>query len=173
VEVAVRVTNTGPVAGAEVVQVYVRDPKASVLRPPRELKAFRKVRLSPGSSETLTFTLTARDLSFWHPTLRRWVVEGGTFVIEVGASSRDIRVTATVEVAGESAALPLDSMSTVAEWLAHPVGGPLLRGAMAAAGVPETDDEMLRQIPLEVALSFAGGAVPPEDLANLVAAANA
>ena len=173
VEVSVRLTNTGSMAAAEVVQVYVRDPQASVLRPPRELKAFRKVRLEPGASETVRVTLGARDLSFWHPTLRRWVVEGGTFVIEVGASSRDIRGTATVEVAGESAALPLDSMSTVAEWLAHPVGGPLLRGAMAAAGVPETDDEMLRQIPLEVALSFAGGAVPPEDLAKLVAAANA
>ena len=173
VEVSVRVTNTGSMAAAEVVQVYVRDPQASVLRPPRELKAFRKVRLEPGASETVRVTLGARDLSFWHPTLRRWVVEGGTFIVEVGASSRDIRGTATVEVAGESAALPLDSMSTVAEWLAHPVGGPLLRGAMAAAGVPETDDEMLRQIPLQVALSFTSGAVPPEDLAKLVAAANA
>ncbi len=172
VEVSVRVTNTGDVAGAEVVQVYVRDPQASVLRPPRELKAFRKVRLSPGSSDTLTFTLGARDLSFWHPTLRRWILEGGTFVVEVGSSSRDIRGTATVEVAGESAALPLGPMSTVAEWLAHPVGGPLLRAAMAAAGVPETEDEMLRQIPLEVSASFTG-AVSPAELAKLVTAANA
>jgi beta-glucosidase len=173
VAVEVRVTNTGTVAGAEVVQVYVRDPQASVLRPPRELKGFRKVRLEPGESRTVELTLDARDLSYWHPTLRRWIVEAGTFVVEVGASSRDIRGTATVEVAGDSAALPLDSMSTVAEWLAHPVGGPLLRGAMGAAGVSETDEEMLRQIPLEVALSFAGGAVSPEEVAALVSAANA
>jgi beta-glucosidase len=173
VEVSVRVTNTGSVAGAEVVQVYVRDPQASVLRPPRELKAFRKVRLAPGESETVTVTLGARDLSYWHPVLRRWLLEGGAFVVEVGSSSRDIRATATVEVTGESAALPLDAMSTVAEWLAHPVGGPLLRSAMAAAAVPETEDEMLRQIPLQVALSFTGGAVPPDELARLVTAANA
>ena len=170
VAVSVRVTNTGDVAGAEVVQVYVRDPEASVVRPPRELKAFRKVRLAPGSSEVVTFTLTARDLSYWHPALRRWVVEGGQFVVEVGASSRDIRGTATVEVAGESVALPLDAMSTVAEWLAHPVGGPLLTQAAEAAGYPLSEDEMLRQIPLEVALTFAGGAVPPAALAQLVAA---
>ena len=173
VDVSVRITNTGAVAGAEVVQVYVRDPSASVVRPPRELKGFRKIRLAPGSSETVTFTLGARDLSYWHPVLRRWIVEGGNFVVEVGASSRDIRGTAGIDVEGESAALPLDSMSTVAEWLAHPVGGPLLRAAMAAAGVGETDDEMLRQIPLEVAISFAGGVVGPDDLAQLVAAANA
>lgn len=173
VDVSVRVTNTGTVAAAEVVQVYVRDPEASVLRPPRELKGFRKVRLAPGESATVTVTLGARDLAYWHPTARRWIVEGGTFVVEVGSSSRDIRGTASVEVAGESAALPLDAMSTVAEWLAHPVGGPLLRDAMAAAGVPETQEEMLRQIPLEVALSFAGGVIAPQAVAALVAAANA
>jgi len=173
VDVSVRVTNTGTVAAAEVVQVYVRDPEASVLRPPRELKGFRKVPLAPGESATVTVTLGARDLAYWHPTLRRWIVEGGTFVVEVGASSRDIRGTASVEVTGESAALPLDAMSTVAEWLAHPVGGPLLRDAMTAAGVPETQEEMLRQIPLEVALSFAGGVIAPQAVAALVAAANA
>ena len=172
VEVSVRVTNTGQVAGAEVVQVYVRDPQASVVRPPRELKGFRKVRLAPGESETVALTLTARDLSYWHPALRRWVVEGGTFVVEVGASSRDIRDTATLDVVGEHAALPLDSMSTVAEWLAHPVGGPLLTAALSGAGLPGAADPMLSQVPLAVAMSFTGAA-GPDELARLVAAANA
>lgn len=173
VEVSVRVTNTGEVAGAEVVQVYLRDPEASVARPPRELKAFRKVRLDPGGSTTVSVTLGERDLSYWHPVLRRWIVEGGQFVVEVGASSRDIRGSVTVEVAGESAALPLDRMSTIAEWLAHPAGGPMLTQLAEAAGYPLPDDEMLRQIPLEVALTFSGVSVPPEALAQLVAAANA
>ncbi len=119
----------------------------------------------------VTFTLGARDLAFWHPALRRWLVEGGEFVVEVGASSRDIRGSVTLDVAGESPALPLDVMSTVAEWLAHPVGGPLLTQAAQAAGYPLPDDEMNRQVPLEVALTFAGAAVPPEALAQLVAAA--
>ena len=91
VTVTATITNTGSVAGAEVVQVYVRDPQASVLRPTRELKAFAKVALEPGESREVTFALTGRDLSYWHPGLHRWVVEGGEFVVEVGASSRDIR----------------------------------------------------------------------------------
>lgn len=172
VEVSVRVTNTGPMAGAEVVQVYVRDPQASVLRPPRELRAFRKVRLEPGAAEVVTFGLTGRDLSYWHPGLRRWLVEGGAFVVEVGASSRDIRGSVTLEVVGESAALPLDPMSTVAEWLAHPVGGPMLTQLAQAGGFPLPDDEMLRQIPLEVALTFARIPVGHDELSRLVAAAN-
>ena len=173
VDVSVRVTNTGPVAGADVVQVYVRDPQASVLRPPRELRGFRKVRLAPGESEVVTFALTARDLSYWHPALRRWLVEGGEFVVEVGASSRDIRGSVSLTVAGESAALPLDAMSTVAEWLAHPVGGPLLTQVTERTGHPLPEDEMLRQIPLEVALSFSRAPVGHDELAKLVAAANA
>jgi len=95
VRVRVSVTNTGERAGAEVVQVYVGDPAAQVLRPERELKAFAKVDLDPGESRELTFDLTARDLSYWHPVLRRWVVEGGEFVVSVGGSSRDLRGSAT------------------------------------------------------------------------------
>ena len=86
VDVSVRVTNTGVREGAEVVQVYVRDPEASVQRPEKELRAFRKVRLAPGGSATVAFTLTARDLAYWHPLLRRWVVEGGAIGTEALAA---------------------------------------------------------------------------------------
>jgi beta-glucosidase len=172
VDVSVRVTNTGAAEGAEVVQVYVRDPEASVLRPARELRAFRKVRLAPGASQTVTFALGARDLAYWHPALRRWTVEGGTFVVEVGASSRDIRGEASVEVAGEPVAAPLTAMSTVEEWLAHPVGGPLLRARLAEAGVPVPDDETWQQVPLAVGLAWQIVPVPAEALDELVAQAN-
>ena len=135
VSVQVTVTNTGSVAGAEVVQVYVRDPEASVLRPTRELKAFAKVTLEPGESREVSFDLAARDLSYWHPGLHRWVVEGGEFVIEVGASSRDLRGSVSLDVEGEPLWGELTVMSTIEEWFAHPVGGPLLQAAL----VPPAD----------------------------------
>ena len=169
----VTVTNTGPVAGAEVVQVYVRDPLASVLRPTRELKAFRKVWLSPGESRTLSFELTRRDLSYWHTDLGRWVVEGGEFVIEVGASSRDIRGSVTLEVEGDPLWGDLTAMSTIAEWFAHPVGGPLMRGALTPpAGMPtmsESDQAMLAQMPAKVLVTFGMTDFTLTDLDTLVA----
>lgn len=125
-EVALAVTNTGPVAGKEVVQVYVGRPESSVARPVRELKAFTKVALEPGASEEVTLTLTERDLSYWSTRADCWVLEPGVFEVAVGASSRDLRLTAPVEVDGPRLALPLDRSSTLAEWLDHPVGHEVL-----------------------------------------------
>lgn len=176
VDVRTTVTNTGDRAGAEVVQVYVRDPEASVLRPARELKAFAKVALEPGEQRTVAFTLTGRDLAYWHPGLRRWAVEGGTFEVEVGASSRDVRGTATVEVVGEPLWGELTAWSTVEEWLAHPVGGPLLSEVLAGDDVPQLDEAtaaMLAQTPARVFASFGLAPLTVEDLDALVEKARA
>ncbi|MDM7830341.1 aryl-beta-d-glycosidase [Cellulomonas edaphi] len=157
VEVRVRVTNTGDRAGAEVVQVYVRDPEASVVRPVRELKGFAKVELEPGASQEVALTLDSRALAYWHPGLRRWVVEGGAFVIEVGASSRDIRGSVQLDVAGEPLWGPLEAMSTIAEWFAHPVGGPLLRATLvppAEVVVDETMQAMMLGMPAKTVADF-------------------
>ncbi|WP_034621421.1 glycoside hydrolase family 3 C-terminal domain-containing protein [Cellulomonas sp. URHE0023] len=169
----VTVTNTGSSAGAEVVQVYVRDPEASVLRPTRELKAFGKVSLAPGESRILTFELTRRDLSYWHCGLHRWVVEGGEFVIEVGASSRDIRGSVSIQVAGDPLWGELTAMSTIAEWLEHPVGGPLMQSALTVpADIPpmsEADQAMLAQMPAKVLVTFGMSSFTLADLDDLVA----
>ncbi len=90
--VSMSVKNTGSKAGAETVQVYVGDPAASVSRPVRELKGFTKVYLKPGQSRRLSFKLDHRALAFFHPEKKRWTVEPGEFVVEAGASSRDIRL---------------------------------------------------------------------------------
>src|SRR3954468_14254539 len=124
VDVSCRVTNTGERRGKEVAQLYVGDPAASVLRPPRELKGFTKVDLEPGESTTVSFHLGARDLSYWNGG---WVLEPGEFMLAVGASSRDLRLTTTVEVDGPPLRVPLNDMATLEEWLADPEGGPLLR----------------------------------------------
>ncbi|WP_315093128.1 glycoside hydrolase family 3 C-terminal domain-containing protein [uncultured Cellulomonas sp.] len=173
VTVTATITNTGSAAGAEVVQVYVRDPQASVLRPTRELKAFTKVALEPGESRAVSFTLGARDLSYWHPGLHRWVVEGGQFVIEVGASSRDLRGSVSLEIEGEPLWGELTPMSTIEEWLAHPVGGPLLQAALVPptdmGPLDETMEAMIQQMPAKVIADFGLSGFDRETLDTLVA----
>ncbi|MFI2364404.1 glycoside hydrolase family 3 C-terminal domain-containing protein [Promicromonospora sp. NPDC019610] len=172
VRVRVTVTNTGDRRGAEVVQVYVGDPEAQVQRPERELKAFGKVDLAPGESRELTFDLTGRDLAYWHPVLRRWVVEGGEFVISVGASSRDLRGAAGVVVDGEDVRMPLEPLSTVAEAMAHPVVGPRVQALVHGGAVAEDMLGMIGDMPLTVVADFGMGGFDRDGLAALLAEAN-
>jgi beta-glucosidase len=92
IDVQVTVKNTGKRAGAEVAQLYVGDPHASVDRPEKELKAFQRVDLAPGESRTIHFKLDRRALSFWSVGTHAWVAEPGRFDVLVGSSSRDIRL---------------------------------------------------------------------------------
>jgi beta-glucosidase len=98
VDVEVTVGNTGARAGSEVVQVYVSDPVATVRRPRRELKAFTRVRLAPGRSETVCLHLDRRAFAFFDPSRAEWVVEPGEFEVAIGVSSRDLRVSTTIEL---------------------------------------------------------------------------
>jgi beta-glucosidase len=90
VTVQVAVTNTGKVAGEEVVQLYVRDLVGSVTRPLRELKGFQKVMLQPGESKTLTFTLKPEDLRFFRRDMS-FGSEPGEYDIMVGGNSQDVK----------------------------------------------------------------------------------
>ncbi|GAA2158989.1 beta-glucosidase family protein [Pedococcus bigeumensis] len=105
VQVRCTVTNSGDRSGSEVVQLYVGDPDAAVRRPPRELRGFEKVEVAPGSSTEVIFELTSRDFAYWDSVVTRrdgksgaWRREGGEFHVEVGASSRDIRLSATLHL---------------------------------------------------------------------------
>lgn len=89
--VQVSVTNTGKVAGAQVVQFYVQDVKSSVIRPVKELKAFGKVYLQPGESKTISVSLKERDLAFYDEASGDWKVEPGQFKLHIGFSSQDIK----------------------------------------------------------------------------------
>ena len=88
--VSATLTNTGSVAGAEVVQLYVSDVAASVERPVKELKGFQKVYLKPGESRKLSFSLDRKDLSFFDAGSHGWVAEAGAFKALVGTSSENI-----------------------------------------------------------------------------------
>jgi beta-glucosidase len=96
--ISVDVTNTGPRAGDEVVQLYTHDPLASVPRPIKELRGFQRIYLEPGKSRTVTFTLAAKDLAFWDVASHAWRVEPGTFEIAVGSSSADLRAQGSLVV---------------------------------------------------------------------------
>ncbi len=92
------IRNEGERAGAEVVQLYIRDLECSVPRPIRELKGFARVMLEPGASTQATLPLYAADFAFFHPETKTWTVEPGRFEIGVGASSRDIRLTGCLDI---------------------------------------------------------------------------
>lgn len=89
--VSVTVRNTGEVIGKEIVQFYVGDDKASVVRPTKELKYFEKVELAPGEERTITYHIFDDDLKFYDENARRWTLEPGSFTIYVAASSADVK----------------------------------------------------------------------------------
>lgn len=139
VTVSVDVTNTGAVAGKEIVQIYVHDRQASLVRPLKELKGFAKVDLQPGETKTVDIALDFRAFAFWHPGHKRWVTEDGEFDLLIGASSADIRERVTVKL---QSTLDLPSLlnveSTVRQWLEDPRGRavfePLYQQMMAQMG---------------------------------------
>lgn len=91
-------TNTGKLKGAEVAQLYVSDPECSVLRPAKELKAFRKIFLAPGEKQTVALAVPVGSLSFWDETAGKFVVEPGRFILHLATSARNIKQTITVTV---------------------------------------------------------------------------
>ena len=94
----ITIKNTGDVAGAEVVQLYVKDVESTIFRPEKELKGFQKVYLEPGESKEIEFELDARSFAYYNVKISDWHVESGDFEILVGASSKDIRLAAKVYV---------------------------------------------------------------------------
>jgi beta-glucosidase len=130
--VSLDVTNTGKVAGKEVVQVYVHDRVSGLERPMKELKGFAKVDLQPGETKTVSIALDFRAFAFYHPEYKQWITEDGEFEILVGASAADIRQSATVTLQS-TLNLPciLDKESTLSEWMSDPRGKQVLDGLYA------------------------------------------
>ncbi len=98
VSVGFDVTNTGKVSGAEVAQLYVSDPSATVSRPERELKGFAKLRLAPGETKHVTLTLDARAFSYWDEAAHNWKIDPGKFVLLVGDSSENTPLHADLTI---------------------------------------------------------------------------
>jgi beta-glucosidase len=119
----VDVTNTGNLAGKEIVQVYVHDQQSTLFRPEKELKGFAKIELQPGETKTVSFYLDFRAFAYYHPGYQQWITEDGEFDILLAASAADIRHRLTVTLES-TLNLPcrLNKESTMREWMADPRG---------------------------------------------------
>ena len=192
VTATVTVKNTGKRTGKAVVQLYVGDVEGYVnaVRPVRELKGFKKVELKPGESREVSFTLCKRAFASWRTEIHDWWVESGEFTVEVGDSSANLPLKATVNVES-TVELPwhYDMNSIYMDILADPKGreifGPFIRKAFAAfgsemEGVSEAAGEaisdemgmaMLNYMPIRGALSF-GGALTEDVLAEMLSRLN-
>lgn len=170
--VSVDVTNTGTREGKEVVQLYVSDKESFVIRPVKELKGFEKVSLMPGETKTVTFTLSKRSFAYYNTQIHDWHVESGSFTIMIGKSSRDIVVTADVEV-HSTVELPVfyTTDSLVGDVMKNEKVADMIRGlfannvldsqnaateASSEAITAEMMEAQMRDMPLRGVLSFAG-----------------
>ena len=97
------IKNTGGIAGAEVAQIYVHPEKPSVVRPEKELKGFKKISLRPGEIQSVSLQLNQTAFAYYSPEQKAWVAESGNYQIQVGASSRDIRLKAGFQLARPTA----------------------------------------------------------------------
>lgn len=183
--VTVDVTNTGSVAGKEVVQLYVADRESTVIRPVKELRDFAKVELAPGETKTVTFTLDKRAFAYYSVRIHDWHVETGAFDIMIGKSSRDIVLTKTVTVES-TVELPFvyTTDTTLGDVKKDPKAWEIVKGIMskglfgeeqansegesaAEAMSQEMNDAMIEYMPLRGPISF-GGNVTMADVQALV-----
>ena len=108
--VSLTVTNTGSVAGTEIVQLYVAKKDGQIFRPVKELKGFARVTLAPGEKQRITITLDDKAFRFWNVKADRWEIEGGEYELLVGASVEDIRLCEKISVQGTAAVHPYEDV---------------------------------------------------------------
>ena len=182
-QVSLTVTNTGKVKGKEVIQLYVADKKSSVQRPVKELKAFDKIELAPGESKEVSFTLSVRDFSYYSKVYDRWLAESGEFDILIGSSSRDIRLTGSLNLSNtEKLNYKMTKFSFFSEYWENPQLKPLLIEfmpkwikAMTPEGKPVEEakiEDFLQQQPLIKFPYFTGGEVDEQSIKAFVEKTN-
>ena len=107
--VSLTVTNTGSVAGTEIVQLYIAKKNSELFRPAKELKGFARVTLAPGEKQRITITLDDKAFRFWNVKANRWEIEGGEYELLVGASVEDIRLCEKISVHGTATVHPYEN----------------------------------------------------------------
>lgn len=167
--VKVKIKNTGNVPGKEIVQLYVKDCEASVIRPEKELKGFEKTYLLPGEVKQVVFKLDKRAFAYYDTSIGDWHVEYGKFDILVGASSRDIKLSKSVFVAPNAEPRnPYTLNSLCCDVISNPLGKKLLSSILGLNLENKSEegaaDELklisLGELPLHSLVSF----VPREEL---------
>jgi len=185
-EISIDVTNIGSVSGKEVVQVYVNpSDKGIAIRPVRELKGYDKISLEPKETKTLRFLLDKRAFAYYNVDIKDWYVESGNYGIEVGASSRDIRLSAKVEVISTQIIPNVFNLnSTIGDLLEDPKASQVIMPYMnaldaifssakeeSAAEKAITDEmkvAMLRDLPIRNLVSFSQGQISEEALLSAI-----
>ena len=186
VTVSVDVSNVGTVAGKAAVQLYVRDVKSAVRRPLRELRDFAKVALQPCETKTVTFTLDKRAFAYYEPRVHDFFVESGEFLIEIGESCRDIRLSKPVQVEGTTLmSFTIDANTTIGQLMKHPKGAAFIRQMMGKSHRPSDAEQaeamgegsekimqqMMFDMPLGSLVSY--GRMTSKQLKDLIASLNA
>ena len=141
-QVSVNIRNTGSVRGGEVVQLYLAYPDAVIARAPQELKGFVKIHLAPGEQQTVCMTLDRRSFAYYDVISSDWMVESGVIQIRIGASSRDIRLTGSVEMTALRIPVKVFTLNaTKYDLLRNPaaaaVFGPYFAGLGSLFGAPD------------------------------------
>lgn len=183
VTVTVNVKNTGKVPGKEIIQLYVKDLKSSVVRPEKELKGFGKVSLQPGEDKTISFKLDKRSFAYYNTDFKDWYVESGEFEILVGKSSREIELTEKIMVQSTTPVfLEVHRNSTVGDLLTDPIlgekanalireltkGSPLFDAGSDHGEGAEMMEAMLKYMPLRALMNFSGGDITEEKLTEFI-----
>ncbi len=177
--VTLKVKNVGDTAGAEVVQIYVKNAESRIARPEKELREFGKVFLQPGEEQELTFALDKRAFAYYDVTEKDWMVPAGVYKIQAAASSRDIRLEAEVTYEPEKESnCKIHINAAIADLAKYPEAKEItdrIYHAFVGEQVKDGDEyEMLvskamaDNVPLSRGVVFAGKYVTFEELENLV-----
>lgn len=181
VTVSVKVKNTGHVAGAEVVQLYVRDVESFVIRPYKELKEFGKVYLNPGEEKEIVFTLNKRSFAYYNVDIKDWHVETGEFEILIGKSSNEIVLKETINVNSTvKLKLHVTKNTPMGDIIEHPLCKELMDGMLKQFSGGNDDtlgegnmfEQMLKYMPLRAIVSFSQGAISEEMLDGIITQLN-
>ncbi|MBN1215661.1 MAG: glycoside hydrolase family 3 C-terminal domain-containing protein [Candidatus Lokiarchaeota archaeon] len=145
--IVITIKNTGNRKGKEIIQVYVRDIESDLIRPIKELKAFKKIELDIGEEKKVKFTLKERDFAYWHPKYKTWIVESGDFEILVGSSSADIRLKKKIKMNSNFMfQIPLFRDSLLKDFFNHSKGRELLNNLFQEALDPDDNENFLEKI---------------------------
>lgn len=183
--VSADITNTGNCDGAEIVQLYIKNPVVYEIRPEKELRDFAKVFLKAGETKTVTFTLNARSFSYYETRIHDWYAESGDYEILLASSSRDIRLQDTVSITG-SKKIPFvaDHITTCEDVELFAKDGSALDEMLRRSGFAEATDHdgddsmgsgtadmmkaMFTGTPLHSILSFSSEELTYEDIQDTI-----
>ena len=183
--VSADITNTGNCDGAEIVQLYIKNPVVYEIRPEKELRDFAKVFLKAGETKTVTFTLNARAFSYYETRIHDWYAESGDYEILLASSSRDIRLQDTVSITG-SKKIPFvaDYVTTCEDVELFAKDGSALDEMLQGSGFAEATDHdgddsmgsgtadmmkaMFTGTPLHSILSFSSEELTYEDIQDTI-----